>query len=210
MRETQMKAREHASTGPWRQARAIALLPGIVTVVVPAAILIAGEGPDVGWGIDGAVAALSALVGLTLIAAGLALWVWTVRLLARIGRGTLAPWDPTRRLVVAGPYRHVRNPMISAVLCVLLGEAALFGSPALLIWFGAFFAINWMGFLVYEEPGLVRRFGDEYRDYRRNVPRWLPRRTPWTPTDWPASTRPPARAFDSGRSEALHPPCGTD
>jgi protein-S-isoprenylcysteine O-methyltransferase Ste14 len=185
MRETRMKAREAASAGPWRQARAIALLPGIVTVGVPAAILIIGDGPKIGWGLDGAAAAPPVLVGLTLIAAGLALWIWTVRLLARIGRGTLAPWDPTRRLVVAGPYRYVRNPMISAVLCVVLGEAALFGSPALLVWFGAFFAINCVGFLVYEEPGLVRRFGDEYREYRRNVPRWLPRGTPWTPADRP-------------------------
>ena len=182
-----MKAREAASPGPWRQARAIALLPGIVTVVVPATILIAGDPPSIGWGLDGAAAVPPALAGLALVGGGVALWIWTVRLLARIGRGTLAPWDPTRRLVVAGPYRYVRNPMISAVLCVLLGEAALFGSPALLIWFGAFFAINWVGFAIYEEPGLVRRFGDEYREYRRNVPRWWPRRTPWTPAAKPTS-----------------------
>ena len=185
MRETPMKAREVVSVGPWRQARAIALLPGIVTVVVPAVILIAGDLPSIGWGLGWAAAAPPLLIGLALIAAGVALWTWTVRLFARIGKGTLAPWDPTRRLVVAGPYRYVRNPMISAVLCVLLGEATLFGSPALLIWFGAFFTINWVGFVVYEEPGLVRRFGDEYREYRRNVPRWLPRRTPWTPAHDP-------------------------
>jgi len=169
------------TVGPWRQARAIALLPGTVTVVVPAAILITGDAPDLGWGLDGVVAATGVLLGLALIAGGLALWAWTVRLFARIGRGTLAPWDPTRHLVVEGPYRHVRNPLISAVLAVLLGEATLFGSPALLIWFAAFFAINWAGFLVYEEPGLERRFGDEYREYRHNVPRGLPRRTPWSP-----------------------------
>ena len=166
----------------WRQARAIVLLPGTVTVVVPAAILIAGEGPEFGWGLGGVVAAVPVLVGSTRIAAGVALWAWTVRLFARIGRGTLAPWDPTRHLVVEGPYMHVRNPMISGVLAVLLGESILFGSSALLIWFAAFLALNSVGFLVYEEPGLNRRFGDEYREYRRNVPRWLPRRTPWTPT----------------------------
>jgi protein-S-isoprenylcysteine O-methyltransferase Ste14 len=116
----------------WRQARAIALLPGVVTLVVPAAILVALDAPDVGWGLDGAAAALPVLLGLGLIGAGVALWTWTVRLFARIGKGTLAPWDPTQRLVVAGPYRHVRNPMITAVLSVLLGEAALFGSPVLL------------------------------------------------------------------------------
>ena len=66
--------------------------------------------------------------------AGFALWVWTVRLFARIGRGTLAPWDPTERLVVEGPYAHVRNPMITGVLAVLLGEALIFGSTAIAIW----------------------------------------------------------------------------
>jgi protein-S-isoprenylcysteine O-methyltransferase Ste14 len=169
----------------WRQARAIVLLPGTVAVAVPAAILIIGDGPNIGWGLDGVLAAVPVLLGLALIAGGLALWAWTVRLFARIGKGTLAPWDPTSHLVVEGPYRHVRNPMITAVLCVLLGEATLFGSVALLIWFAAFFAINWVGFLVYEEPGLERRFGGEYREYRQNVPRWLPRGTAWAPAGRP-------------------------
>jgi len=164
----------------WRQARAITLLPGTVSVLVPAIVLI-GTGSNVGWGLDGVVAALPVLLGLALIAAGFALWLWTVRLFARVGRGTLAPWDPTRSLVAEGPYRHLRNPMITAVLAVLAGEAALFGSPPLLIWFAAFFAINCAFFWLYEEPGLERRFGDDYRAYKRNVPRWLPRRTPWSP-----------------------------
>jgi len=165
----------------WRHARAIALLPGTVSVVVPAAILAFGEGVNVGWGLDGVAAPLPVLLGLALIAAGFVMWLWTVRLFARIGKGTLAPWDPTRRLVVEGPYRHVRNPMITGVLAVLLGEAALFGSLALLIWCAAFLAANRAFFVLSEEPGLVRRFGDEYVAYRRNVPRWVPRRTPWTP-----------------------------
>jgi protein-S-isoprenylcysteine O-methyltransferase Ste14 len=163
----------------WRQARAIALLPGVVSVLVPLAIL-NGTGTDVGWGLGGVAVALPVLLGLALIGAGFALWLWTVRLFARIGEGTLAPWDPTRRLVVQGPFRHVRNPMITAVLAVLAGEAALFGSPQLLIWFAAFFAINHVFFRLYEEPGLERRFGDDYRAYKGNVPRWLPRRTPWS------------------------------
>jgi protein-S-isoprenylcysteine O-methyltransferase Ste14 len=163
----------------WRQARAIALLPGTVTVVVPAVILATGEGPDVGWGLEGALAALPVAAGVVLIVAGLALWLWTVRLFARVGKGTLAPWDPTRRLVVEGPYGHVRNPMITAVLAVLVGEGALLGSPALLAWAGVFFIVNHAFFVVREEPGLERRFGDEYREYKRQVPRWIPRRTPW-------------------------------
>lgn len=165
----------------WRQIRAIALLPGVVAVAIPAIVLVA-TGAEIGWGLDGALAALPVVLGLALIAAGFALWLWTVRLFARVGRGTLAPWDPPRHLVVEGPYRHVRNPMITAVLAVLLGEAALFGSVPLLIWFAAFFAVNAVFFGLHEEPALERRFGDEYVAYRRAVPRWLPRRTPWTPT----------------------------
>jgi protein-S-isoprenylcysteine O-methyltransferase Ste14 len=143
----------------------------VVTIVVPVLIL-RGDAPALGWW---------SIFGALLIAAGFAMWAWTVRLFARIGRGTLAPWDPTRRLVVAGPYRYVRNPMISAVVAVLLGEAIFFGSAALAIWCGLFFAVNALGFLVYEEPGLEQRFGEPYREYKRNVPRWIPRRTPWAP-----------------------------
>jgi protein-S-isoprenylcysteine O-methyltransferase Ste14 len=167
--------------GAWRHARAIALLPGMAAVVVPAIVLLAGAGPNVGWGLPGLAAALPVLVGVALIVAGLAMWVWTVRLFMRIGKGTLAPWDPTRHLVVQGPYSHVRNPMITAVLAVLVGEAALLGSTALLIWCALFLGVNWVYFVLFEEPGLERRFGDAYRAYRRNVPRWIPRRAPWTP-----------------------------
>lgn len=169
----------------WRQARAIALLPGVAAVVVPALILLLGSGPEPGWGLGAGLALLGGLAGLALIAAGMALWLWTVRLFARVGKGTLAPWDPTRKLVVEGPYRHVRNPMISAVLAVLLGEAALLGSAGIAVWAGAFAAINTAYFILGEEPGLERRFGDQYRIYKREVPRWIPRRAPWSP---PAKT----------------------
>ena len=157
----------------WRQLRAIALLPVMVTVVVPA-FLLSQSGSELGpWPL--------AAVGVVLVALGLALVIWTATLFARIGKGTLAPWDPTARLVVAGPYRHVRNPMISGVLAVLLGEAALFGSLPLLVWFGAVFALNAIYFPLVEEPGLRERFGEDYERYRANVPRWLPRFRPWEP-----------------------------
>ena len=165
----------------WRHALAIALLPGTAAVAVPAIVVLTGEGPNIGWGLPAWAATLLVLIGCALIAAGLALWVWTLRLFMRIGKGTLAPWDPTRHLVVEGPYSRVRNPMITAVLAVLIGEAALFGSEGLIIWGALFFAVNWVYFVLHEEPGLERRFGDDYRAYRRNVPRWIPRRTSWTP-----------------------------
>jgi protein-S-isoprenylcysteine O-methyltransferase Ste14 len=154
-----------------RQLLAVALLPVMVALVVPALILWqstpAGSGPLLGLG------------GGLLVAAGLALVVWTATLFGRVGRGTIAPWDPTTRLVVRGPYRHVRNPMISGVLAILLGEAALAGSGALLLWFGAVLAANAVYLPLVEEPDLRRRFGAAYDDYRANVPRWLPRLRPW-------------------------------
>jgi protein-S-isoprenylcysteine O-methyltransferase Ste14 len=159
----------------WRHALAIAVLPGTVTVVVPAVILALGEGPRIGWELGGIGERALALLGVVLIGVGLALWTWTVVLFARRGRGTLAPWDPTRRLVIEGPYQHVRNPMISAVLAILIGEAALLGSLGLVIWAAGFLALNHAYLMLVEEPGLERRFGEEYRRYREQVPRWVPR-----------------------------------
>ena len=115
------------------------------------------------------------------MAAGLALVVWTVRLFVTVGQGTLAPWDPTSRLVVRGPYRHVRHPMITGVLLVLLGEAALLGSSTLLLWAAGIFAVNVVYLPLVEEPGLRRRFGEEYDSYCAAVPRWVPRLRPWEP-----------------------------
>ena len=157
------------------------MLPGVAAVMVPALIILFGKGPEVGWGLGGVTALAPVLAGIALIAAGLAMWAWTVRLFAGIGKGTLAPWDPTRRLVVEGPYRRVRNPMISAVLGILLGEAVLLGSIGIAIWATAFAAVNTAHFILGEEPGLERRFGDQYTEYKRHVPRWVPRRTPWSP-----------------------------
>lgn len=157
----------------WHHVRAVLLLPFTVTVVVPGIVL---------WrtGVDVSARPL-AVAGAVLISLGLALLAWTLALFAKVGRGTLAPWDPTTRLVVAGPYRHVRNPMISGVLAILLGESTVFASLPVLLWFAAVFAVNAVYFPLVEEPGLQRRFGEEYEVYRANVPRWLPRLHPWEP-----------------------------
>ena len=160
---------------PWRHVLAALLLPGTVTIPIPAVLLAIG-GAHVGWGLTGLPALLPVVVGAALILMGVAVWYATVRLFAREGKGTLAPWDPTRKLVVRGPYRYVRNPMITGVLLVLLGEAALFGSWPVLVWAVGFFAVNCVWFPLVEEPALVKRFGPEYEEYRRAVPRWIPRR----------------------------------
>jgi protein-S-isoprenylcysteine O-methyltransferase Ste14 len=90
-------------------------------------------------------------------------------------------WDPPRALVVRGPYRHVRNPMISGVLFVLFGEALALLSPPHGVWATAFLALNLVYIPLVEEPRLAQRFGDPYREYCRHVRRFLPRVQPWTP-----------------------------
>jgi protein-S-isoprenylcysteine O-methyltransferase Ste14 len=154
---------------PWRHVAAGLLLPGLVTVGVPAVIV---------WR-TGAHLGPLAVIGIPLIALGLVLLVGTIKLFASAGGGTLAPWDPTNRLVVRGPYRYARNPMISGVLFIVLGEAALAASVPLLVWFGAVLAVNAVYLPFVEERGLSRRFGDDYEAYKANVPRWLPRIRPW-------------------------------
>ena len=163
-----------------RHLRAIGLLPGLGVIGIPA-IVLALTDFEVGWGLEGALQALPVLLGAALIGCGLMLMYRTIMLFAREGEGTLAPWDPTQKLVVRGPYRFVRNPMIVGVLVVVLGEAALFGSPALATWAALFFVINAVWFPLVEEPALGQRFGQDYEAYCRHVPRWLPRRTPWSP-----------------------------
>ena len=116
-----------------------------------------------------AIAALAALLICT------SLFVSTVYLFATEGRGTLAPWDPPARLVVRGPYRFVRNPMISGVLFIIVAEALFLRSMPIAIWAAAFFVINAIYIPLLEEPGLARRFGNEYADYKRRTPRLLPR-----------------------------------
>ena len=149
-----------------RHLLAILLLPFVVGALVPWRLLASfphGDPRLPVW--------ISAPAGIALLTAGLGLFGWCVRLFARVGRGTLAPWDPTRRLVAVGPYRHVRNPMISGVALVLAGEALLWRSPAIGAWLGAFFVLNHAYFLLSEEPGLRKRFGDGYRVYAAHVPR---------------------------------------
>ncbi len=160
----------------WGMLRAIVILPGTALVFVPAAILwatgalgapLATPGQPGFW--------LAALLG----GAGLVFAVWTGSLFARVGEGTPAPWEPPRKLVVRGPYRHVRNPMITSVLAMLAAEALLFQSWPIGAWLVIFFGANAIYFPLSEEPGLGRRFGEDYARYKENVPRWLPRLKPW-------------------------------
>ena len=117
--------------------------------------------------------------GGALIALGLAGLLECFGRFALQGIGTPAPVFPTRHLVVSGFYRHVRNPMYVGVFTIILGDALVLGSQAVLtyalaVWLGFFLFV-----LLYEEPTLRNSFGAEYEDFCRHVPRWLPRLTPW-------------------------------
>lgn len=124
--------------------------------------------------------ALRALGGAVALG-GLALLVATIRLFIRVGRGTIMPWDACCRRVTAGLYGRVRNPMIASILVAQVGEALLFASNGTGLLALLFFVINHLYFILLEEPALQKRFGEAYREYQRNVPRWIPRWKAWKP-----------------------------
>lgn len=143
------------------------LLPGTVTLLIPYFILSRRTVPH--WDVIGLVGLVATFVGVTIL-------IWCIADFARVGRGTLAPVDPPKELVVRGPYRYVRNPMYVGVALVLAGESALFHSTSLLIYAGVWFLIVNLFVMLYEEPTLRARFGESYEQYRRSVGRWIPRR----------------------------------
>jgi protein-S-isoprenylcysteine O-methyltransferase Ste14 len=165
----------------WRHLISILVFPVTVTLVVPALFVTpAHTRPNLGSPLNIGLV----IVGGLLITGGLGLWIWTVFLFDRIGKGTLGlgklMGEPVH-LVVEGPYRHVRNPMISGVLAILLGEAAVAASGLLLLWFAIFLTLQEVAIRFWEEPHLAQRYGSEYLDYRQNVPRWIPRISAWVP-----------------------------
>ena len=118
---------------------------------------------------------LSIVSGGILILVGLSIIWTTVSLFTDYGKGTPALYSPPKILVAIGIYRYVRNPMMIGVWSVLIGEANLFMSIGLLIWFLIFFIASILFVIVWEEKDLENRFGEYYCEYKRNVPRWIPR-----------------------------------
>lgn len=168
--------------GLFRHLLAIAALPFVVAVVIPVWLSRRYESspaPDLPGLI--VLSTLATVAGLCFILVGLFLFIHSLRRFAADGKGTLAPWDPPRNLVIRGPYRFVRNPMISGVILVLVGEALFLLSLPHALWALTFFAINAVYIPLIEEPQLRHRFGVEYEDYCRNVPRLIPRLKPWHP-----------------------------
>jgi protein-S-isoprenylcysteine O-methyltransferase Ste14 len=115
------------------------------------------------------------LVGMAAVALGAAVALWCIATLAVEGRGTPAPFDPPRRLVVRGPYRLVRNPMYLGAGLALAGAAVVYRSVALVVYLIVLGLITQALVVLYEEPALGRQFGADYLAYCHQVRRWLPR-----------------------------------
>jgi protein-S-isoprenylcysteine O-methyltransferase Ste14 len=126
------------------------------------------------------------IVGALLIALGLPVLLDSFGRFAIQGLGTPAPVAPPQHLVVTGLYRHVRNPMYVAVASLIFGQGLFFGSVRVL----EYGLVVWLAFhlfvLLYEEPALRSKFGDEYKEFCANVRRWLPRIKPWRGTAKPS------------------------
>lgn len=164
----------------WRVLSSVIVLPGTVLVLVPGLLL---------WSVGALSGALLSPdlnapafwlgVGFGLI--GIAFVFWTGSLFSVFGRGTAMPWDPPQKLVIKGPFRHVRNPMISGVVLILVAQSLVFDVWILAVWSVVFFVLNLIYIPSVEEAGLEARFGEDYREYKRNVPRWFPNPLPWYP-----------------------------
>jgi protein-S-isoprenylcysteine O-methyltransferase Ste14 len=118
---------------------------------------------------------LQQIAGMVLAAVGAAIVLWCILTFSFIGKGTPAPFDPPRRLVIRGPYRFVRNPMYIGAGMALAGAALFYMSLALLGYMGVFFLVTHLFVIWYEEPVLKRTFGDEYKAYCGRIRRWWPR-----------------------------------
>lgn len=149
----------------------VALLPGVVAGYVPWRFFSLPR-------LQLDARSVNQVVGLTCVAAGVVLLVICVWEFARAGRGTLAPVDPPRELVVRGLYRYVRNPMYLSVTVIVLGEALWARSGPLFVYWAAWCAGANLFVIGYEEPSLRRRFGASYQRYTGRAGRWLPR---WRP-----------------------------
>ncbi len=138
------------------------VLPGVVAGLVPP--MIAAADPWRGAG---------RTVGIGVLAVGLFVLLWTVRDFYVAGKGTLAPWDPPKHLVIVGLYRYTRNPMYVGVIVLVAGWAMLLGSPVLAGYVAVLMAAFHVRVVVAEEPWLERQFGDAWSAYAAQVPRWI-------------------------------------
>ena len=144
------------------------VVPGTVTILIPYWLLSTRPTPTLSQ------IGISRYFGLLPISVGTLIYLWCAWDFTFAGRGTPAPIDSPKALVVRGLYRYVRNPMYVGVLAILIGEALFFESRRLLEYAVIVFTFFYLFVILYEEPVLKRKFGESYERYRQTVPRWLP------------------------------------
>ena len=153
-----------------RNLTMIVLFPGTVAVYIPYRLLSPVKLPSLAaWSVGH-------YIGTVVVLAGTGILLNCVWHFAKFGRGTLAPFDETRYLVIVGLYRYVRNPMYIGVIVILLGESMFFWSKPLLIYAIFMFVLFNVVVIGYEENRLRAKYGNEYRRYCTAVARWLPGR----------------------------------
>jgi len=166
----------------WGLIRSIIILPGTVLVFVPAVLLFITRDSKVSFEFffpDKILFWLAFFIACP----GFFLCFKTASLFMTVGKGTPAPWNPPKKLVLQGPYQYVRNPMITGAVLLLFSEALLFRSWPVALWMILFFACKTAYFLFIEEKELEKRFHKDYLIYKANVPRWIPRLRPWKQVD---------------------------
>ncbi len=151
-----------------RNVAMIILFPGTVTAYIPYRIFAPVDVPSPGsWSLPQYVATLVLIAGATI----LLMSIWSF---SSVGKGTLAPFDETKKLIVVGLYRYVRNPMYLAVMMILLAESWFFWSSRLLLYTSICFVVANLIVIGYEENRLKYKYGDEFRRYCAHVGRWIP------------------------------------
>ncbi|MHA1380393.1 MAG: methyltransferase family protein [Candidatus Helarchaeota archaeon] len=176
--------------GKFEHIKAIIMLPCIVLIVFP--LLLLTQGFVIGsisfkgiqkpifrmhFGLDlkPLLNLIPIIVSILIIGSGLALLIKTNLLFSKLGKGTLSPLNPPKKLVIIGPYLYTRNPMILGVFLILLGESLLFGSFPIFLWAVFFIGMDHLYTIAIEEKSLIERFGQDYQNYMKKVPRWIPR-----------------------------------
>ncbi|MFI5396619.1 MAG: methyltransferase family protein [Candidatus Binatia bacterium] len=144
------------------------LVPGTVTVAVPYVL----QHSDLAFQL--AVPGTLRLVGVLSVGLGVAIYLWCAWNFGAAGKGTPAPYDPPRLLVTRGLYRWVRNPIYVGIVLIILGEGLVFDAGILLLYSALLLLLFHLRVVVYEEPHLQAKFGANYDDYCKAVPRWLP------------------------------------
>ncbi len=143
------------------------VVPGTVAGIIPWLLLQGSAG-------EALLSPTLWMVGLPALLLGVGLYLWCAGAFTFLGKGTPAPIDAPKVLVIQGPYRWVRNPMYVAVLAALLGEAILFRTFLVVGYALLFWAVVHTFVVVVEEPSLRHQFGASYEAYCRTVPRWVP------------------------------------